>query len=167
MIVVQPGEKVPIDGVIAEGTSSLNTSALTGESLPQRCRSWRRSHQRLHQHDRRAENPDDKGIRRIHGIRRFWILVENSSSKKSRSENFISKFAQILYACGLLRRPGAGDSTAPCAACCFMGLSPEWGDWIYRALTFLVISCPVRAGHQYSSQLLRRNRRRQQGRACW
>lgn len=139
-IVVQSGEKVPIDGVILEGSSTLNTSALTGESLP-----------------REVKAGDEiisgcinmTGVLKICTTKEFGEstvskileLVENSSSRKSRSENFISKFAKyytpaVCYgALALAVLPPLGRMTA-------LGLAPEWGDWIYRALTFLVISCP-------------------------
>ena len=140
IIVVQPGEKIPIDGVVAEGTSSLNTSALTGESLP------------------REAAPGDEvmsgcinrtGILKIRTTKEFGEstvskileLVENSSSRKSRSENFISKFARY-YTPAVCYSALALAILPPLVRFLFMGLSPEWGDWIYRALTFLVISCP-------------------------
>ena len=140
IIVVQPGEKIPIDGVVAEGTSSLNTSALTGESLP-----------------REAEPGDEvmsgcinmTGVLKIRTTKEFGEstvskileLVENSSSRKSRSENFISKFARY-YTPAVCYSALALAILPPLVRFLFMGLSPEWGDWIYRALTFLVISCP-------------------------
>ena len=140
IIVVQPGEKIPIDGVVAEGTSSLNTSALTGESLP-----------------REAEPGDEvmsgcinmTGVLKIRTIKEFGEstvskileLVENSSSRKSRSENFISKFARY-YTPAVCYSALALAILPPLVRFLFMGLSPELGDWIYRALTFLVISCP-------------------------
>ncbi len=140
IIVVQPGEKIPIDGTIEDGNSTLNTSALTGESLP-----------------RDAKVGDEvisgcinmTGVLKIRTTKEFGEstvskildLVENSSSKKSRSENFISKFARyytpaVCYSALVLA------VIPPLCRMLFMGLSPEWGDWIYRALTFLVISCP-------------------------
>ena len=140
IIVVQPGEKIPIDGTIEDGNSTLNTSALTGESLP-----------------RDAKVGDEiisgcinmTGVLKIRTTKEFGEstvskildLVENSSSKKSRSENFISKFARyytpaVCYSALVLA------VVPPLCRMLFMGLSPEWGDWIYRALTFLVISCP-------------------------
>ena len=140
IIVVQPGEKVPIDGVVVEGTASLNTSALTGESLP------------------REVNAGDEiisgcinmsGLLKIRTTKEFGEstvskildLVENSSSKKSRSENFISKFARYYtpaVCCGAV----ALAILPPLIRMLFLNLSPEWSDWILRALTFLVISCP-------------------------
>lgn len=138
-IIVQPGEKIPIDGIILEGSTTLNTSALTGESLP-----------------REALAGDEvisgcinmTGLLKIKTTRVFeestvskiLDLVENSSSKKSRSENFISKFARyytpaVCYSAVVL-------AIIPPVVRILMGISPEWGDWIYRALTFLVISCP-------------------------
>ena len=140
VIVVQPGEKVPIDGVVVEGQSTLNTSALTGESLP------------------REVGCDDEiisgcinlnGVLKIRTTREFGEstvskildLVENSSSKKSRSENFISKFAKY-YTPAVCYSALALVIIPPIVRMVVMGLSPEWGDWIYRALTFLVISCP-------------------------
>ena len=140
VIVVQPGEKVPIDGVVVEGQSTLNTSALTGESLP-----------------REVGCGDEiisgcinlNGVLKIRTTREFGEstvskildLVENSSSKKSRSENFISKFAKY-YTPAVCYSALALVIIPPIVRMAVMGLSPEWGDWIYRALTFLVISCP-------------------------
>lgn len=140
VIVVQPGEKVPIDGVVVEGTSSLNTSALTGESVP------------------REVGVDDEiisgcinmtGLLKIRTTKEFGEstvskileLVENASSRKSRSENFISKFAKI-YTPAVCYGALALAILPPIVRMAFMGLAPEWGDWVYRALTFLVISCP-------------------------
>lgn len=140
VIVVQPGEKVPIDGVIIEGNTTLNTSALTGESLP-----------------REAKAGDEvisgcinmTGVLKITTTKEFGEstvskileLVENSSSRKSRSENFISRFARI-YTPAVCYGAVALAVLPPLVRMLFMGLSPEWGEWIYRALTFLVISCP-------------------------
>ncbi len=140
VIVVQPGEKVPIDGVVVEGTSSLNTSALTGESVP------------------REVGVDDEiisgcinmtGLLKIRTTKEFGEstvskileLVENASSRKSRSENFISKFAKV-YTPAVCYGALALAILPPIVRMVFMGLAPEWGDWVYRALTFLVISCP-------------------------
>ena len=140
VIVVQPGEKVPIDGVVVEGTSSLNTSALTGESVP------------------REVSVDDEiisgcinmtGLLKIRTTKEFGEstvskileLVENASSRKPRSENFISKFAKI-YTPAVCYGALALAILPPIVRMAFMGLAPEWGDWVYRALTFLVISCP-------------------------
>ena len=139
-IVVQPGEKVPIDGIVIEGKSSLNTSALTGESLP-----------------RDVSEGEEiisgcinlTGVLRIRTTKEFGEstvakvleLVENSSSRKSRSENFISKFARV-YTPAVCYGALALAILPPLVRMFFMGLSPEWADWIYRALTFLVISCP-------------------------
>ncbi len=140
VIVVQPGEKVPIDGVIIEGSSTLNTSALTGESLP-----------------REVKAGDEvisgcinmTGLLKIQTTREFGEstvskileLVENSSSRKSRSENFISKFARY-YTPAVCYGALALAILPPIVRILALGLAPEWGDWIYRALTFLVISCP-------------------------
>ena len=140
VIVVQPGEKIPIDGIIEEGTSTLNTSALTGESLPR---------------DAKAGEEVISGCINMTGVLKIRTtkefgestvskildLVENSSSKKSRSENFISKFAKY-YTPAVCYSAFALAVIPPLCRMLFMGLSPEWGDWIYRALTFLVISCP-------------------------
>ena len=139
IIVVQPGEKVPIDGVITEGTSTLNTSALTGESLP-----------------RDAKAGDEvisgcinmTGVLKIRTIREFGEstvskileLVENSSSRKSKSENFISKFAK--YYTPVVCYGALALAFIPPIVLLIMGKPAMWGDWIYRALTFLVISCP-------------------------
>lgn len=140
IIVVQPGEKVPIDGVIVEGNTTLNTSALTGESVP-----------------REAHVGDEvisgcinmSGVLKIKTNKEFGEstvskileLVENASSRKSEPENFISKFARyytpaVCYGAVVLA------VLPPIVRMLFMHLSPEWGDWISRALTFLVISCP-------------------------
>ena len=140
VIVVQPGEKVPIDGMIVEGSSSLNTSALTGESLP-----------------REAKAGDEvisgcismTGVLKIQTTKEFGEstvskildLVENASSRKSKSEDFISKFAKI-YTPAVCYAALALAFLPPVVRMLFMGLSADWGVWIYRALTFLVISCP-------------------------
>ena len=140
VIVVQPGEKVPIDGMIVEGNSSLNTSALTGESLP-----------------REAKVGDEvisgcismTGVLKVQTTREFGEstvskildLVENASSRKSKSEDFISKFAKI-YTPAVCYAALALAFLPPVIRMLFMGLSADWGVWIYRALTFLVISCP-------------------------
>ena len=140
VIVVQPGEKVPIDGIIACGASSLNTSALTGESLP-----------------REAKAGDEvisgcismTGVLKIQTTKEFGEstvskildLVENASSRKSKSEDFISKFAKI-YTPAVCYAALALAFLPPVVRMLFMGLSADWGVWIYRALTFLVISCP-------------------------
>ena len=139
IIVVQPGEKVPIDGVITEGTSTLNTSALTGESLP-----------------RNAKVGDEvisgcinmTGVLKICTTKEFGEstvskileLVENSSSRKSKSENFISKFAK--YYTPAVCYGALALAIIPPIVLLIMGKPAMWGDWIYRALTFLVISCP-------------------------
>ena len=140
IIVVQPGEKVPLDGIVIEGKSSLNTSALTGESLP------------------RDVNQGDEiisgcinmtGVLKIRTTKEFGEstvskileLVENSSSRKSKSENFISKFAKI-YTPAVCYGALALAILPPLVQMLFMGETAQWGVWIYRALTFLVISCP-------------------------
>ncbi len=140
VIVVQPGEKVPIDGVIIEGKSTLNTSALTGESLP-----------------REAEVDDEivsgcinmTGVLRIKTTKEFGEstvskildMVENASSRKSRSENFISKFAHY-YTPIVCYCAAALAVLPPLVSVLFLHIAPDWGEWIFRALTFLVISCP-------------------------
>lgn len=140
VIVVGPGEKVPIDGIVVEGRSSLNTSALTGESLP-----------------REAVEGDEvisgcinmSGVLKIRTTKEFGEstvskildLVENASSKKSRSEQFISRFAKI-YTPAVCYSALALAVLPPLIRMLFLGMTPEWGDWVMRALTFLVISCP-------------------------
>lgn len=140
VIVVQPGEKVPIDGVIVEGVSTLNTSALTGESLP-----------------RDAKAGDEiisgcinmTGVLKIRTTKEFGEstvskildLVENASSRKSKSEDFISKFARV-YTPAVCGSALALAVLPPLVRMFALGLSAGWEDWIYRALTFLVISCP-------------------------
>lgn len=140
VIVVQPGEKVPIDGIILEGNSSLNTSALTGESLP------------------REAKPGEEiisgcvnmtGVLRIRTTKEFGEstvskildLVENASSRKSKSEQFITRFARI-YTPAVVYSAIALAVLPPLVRMFGMGLAADWGNWIYRALTFLVISCP-------------------------
>ncbi len=140
VIVAQPGEKVPIDGVVVEGESSLNTAALTGESLP------------------RDVKPDDEiisgcinmtGVLKIRTTKEFGEstvskildLVENASSKKSKSENFISKFARV-YTPAVCAAALALAFLPPLVSMLALGLDAQWDQWIYRALTFLVISCP-------------------------
>lgn len=139
IIVVQPGEKVPIDGVITEGTSILNTSALTGESLPR---------------DAKAGDEVISGCINMTGllkirttkefgestVSKILELVENSSSRKSKSENFISKFAK--YYTPAVCYGALALAFIPPIVLLIMGKPAMWGDWIYRALTFLVISCP-------------------------
>ena len=138
-IVVQPGEKVPLDGVVLEGTSTLNTAALTGESLP-----------------RDVTGGDEivsgcinmTGVLKIRTTRAFGEstvskileLVENSSSHKSKSENFISKFARVYTpaVCGA----ALALAVLPPVVRLLTGLDGDWGTWLYRALSFLVVSCP-------------------------
>ena len=140
VIVVQPGEKVPIDGIVIEGTSTLNASALTGESLP-----------------RDAQEGDEiisgcinmTGVLKIKTTKEFGEstvskildLVENASSRKSKSEDFITKFARI-YTPAVVYSAIALAILPPLVRMFGMGIPAEWGTWIYRALTFLVISCP-------------------------
>ena len=139
VIVVNPGEKVPIDGIVEEGTSSLNTSALTGESVPR---------------DVKAGDEIVSGCVNLSGVLRIRTtkafgestvskvldLVENASSRKSRSENFISRFARWYTPAVVL---GAlALAVLPPLVSLLAGNDPRWSEWIYRALTFLVISCP-------------------------
>ena len=140
IIIVQPGEKVPIDGVVVEGRSTLNTAALTGESVP-----------------REAEEGGEiisgcinlTGLLKIRTTKEFGEstvskildLVENASSRKSKSEAFISKFAKV-YTPAVCYSAVALALLPPLTRQFLMGLTPDWADWFYRALTFLVISCP-------------------------
>ncbi len=140
IIVVQPGEKVPIDGIIVEGKSSLNTSALTGESLPR---------------DAAAGDEIISGCIKMTGVleikttrefgestvSKILDMVENASSRKSRSENFISKFAHY-YTPIVCYLAAALAILPPLVSILFLSIAPNWGEWIFRALTFLVISCP-------------------------
>lgn len=140
VIVVQPGEKIPLDGIVVEGSSTLNTGALTGESIPREVA---------------VGNEVISGCININGllkiettkefgestVSKILDLVENASSKKSRSENFISKFARI-YTPAVCYGALALAVLPPLLRMTLMGLNPEWGEWVYRALTFLVISCP-------------------------
>ena len=140
IVVVQPGEKVPIDGLVVEGSSSLNTSALTGESIP------------------RDVKPGEEiisgcinlsGVLKVQTTKEFGEstvskileLVENSSSRKSKSENFISKFARV-YTPAVCYSALALALIPPLVSMLLLGQPAMWGTWIYRALTFLVISCP-------------------------
>ena len=140
VIVVQPGEKVPIDGVVLEGTSSLDTSALTGESVPR---------------DIVAGEAVISGCINMTGVLKIRTtkefgestvskileLVENASSRKSRSENFISRFARV-YTPAVCYAALALAFLPPLVRLLALGMDADWGTWIYRALTFLVISCP-------------------------
>ena len=140
VIVINPGEKIPLDGMVESGESALNTSALTGESMP------------------RSVVPGDEvisgcvnmsGVLRVRTtkaygestVARILDLVENASSRKSRSELFISRFARV-YTPAVVLCAVALAVLPPAVRSLFLGLAPEWGEWVYRALTFLVISCP-------------------------
>lgn len=139
VIVVQPGEKVPLDGIVLDGNSSLNTSALTGESLPR---------------DVRVNDEIISGCINLTGVLKIRTtkefgestvskildLVENASSRKSRSEDFISRFAKIYTPAVCIS--ALGLAVLPPIACLLLGQDAGWGTWIYRALTFLVVSCP-------------------------
>ena len=139
VIVCRPGEKVPIDGVIVEGSTTLNTSALTGESIPR---------------DVSAGDEITSGCVNMTGVIKVRTtkefgestvstileLVENASSRKSRSEDFITRFARIYTPAVVIA--ALVLAVIPPAALLIMGRDPMWGDWLYRALTFLVISCP-------------------------
>ena len=141
IIVVQPGEKIPIDGVIEEGNTTLNTSALTGESVPR---------------DAREGDEVISGCINMSGlikvkttkefgestVSKILDLVENSSSKKSRSENFISKFAKY-YTPAVCYGALALAILPPLVRMLFLSAAPEWNVWIYRALTVLVVCCPT------------------------
>lgn len=140
VIIVKPGEKVPIDGVVIEGTSSLNTSALTGESVPRDITAG---------HEVISGCINLTGVLKIRTTKEFGEstvsqildLVENASSRKSKSEDFISKFARV-YTPAVCYAALALAILPPLVRIFSMGLAPEWDVWIYRALTFLVISCP-------------------------
>ena len=139
VIIVQPGEKVPIDGVIVEGTSSLNTSALTGESVPRTAREGDEVISGCINMTGVIKVRTDKAFGES-TVSKVLELVENSASRKSKSEDFISKFAKyytpaVVIGAVLL-------AICPPVVRLIMGLSGAWEDWIYRALTFLVISCP-------------------------
>lgn len=139
VIVVQPGEKVPIDGIVIEGNSTLNTSALTGESIPREVGTGT---------EVISGSINMSGVLKIRTTKNFGEstvskileLVENASSRKSKSEEFISKFARVYtpaVCCSALAL-----AVLPPLVCIIAKSSPNWSDWIYRALTFLVISCP-------------------------
>ena len=139
IIVVQPGEKVPIDGIVVEGTSSLNTSALTGESLPRDIKTGE---------EIISGCINMTGVLKIRTTKEFGEstvskildLVENASSRKSRSEDFISKFARVYTPA--VCYSALALAVLPPLVRIVMDVPPQWGDWVYRALTFLVISCP-------------------------
>lgn len=140
IIIVQPGEKVPIDGVVLEGTSSLDTSALTGESVP---RDIAQGEEVI------SGCINMTGVLKIRTTKEFGEstvskileLVENASSRKSKSENFISKFARV-YTPAVCYAALALAFLPPFVRMLALGVDADWGTWIYRALTFLVISCP-------------------------
>lgn len=139
VILVQPGEKVPIDGVIVEGNSTLNTSALTGESVPRDVAVGEEVF---------SGCINMTGVLRIQTTKEFGEstvskildLVENASSRKSKSENFISKFAK--YYTPIVCYSALALAVLPPVASLFLQMEPNWGDWLYRALSFLVTSCP-------------------------
>ena len=140
IIVVQPGEKVPLDGIVVEGSSRLNTSALTGESLP---RDVRQGEEVI------SGCINMTGVLKVRTTKQFeestvskiLQLVENSGSRKSKSEHFISKFAKV-YTPAVCYGALALALLPPVIEMVFLGQAAQWGVWIYRALTFLVISCP-------------------------
>lgn len=139
IILVQPGEKVPIDGVIVEGSSTLNTSALTGESVPRDVAAGEEVF---------SGCINMTGVLRIRTTKEFGEstvskildLVENASSRKAKSENFISKFAK--YYTPIVCYSALALAVIPPVVSLFLQMSPNWGDWLYRALSFLVTSCP-------------------------
>lgn len=139
IIVVQPGEKVPIDGIVREGKTTLNTAALTGESIPQDV---------VEGDEVISGCINMSGVIRVETTREFdestaskiLDLVENASSRKSRSEQFITKFARIYTPA--VCYSALALALLPPVIRLIMGMSPMWGNWVYRALTFLVISCP-------------------------
>ena len=140
IIVVQPGEKVPLDGIVVEGSSSLNTSALTGESLPRDVRQGEEVisgciHMTGVLKVRTTKQFEESTVSKI------LELVENSGSRKSKSEHFISKFAKV-YTPAVCYGALALALLPPVIEMVFLGQAAQWGVWIYRALTFLVISCP-------------------------
>ena len=140
VILVQPGEKVPLDGVVVEGSSTLNTSALTGESLPREIQAGE---------EIISGCVNLTGLLKVRTTKEFGEstvsqildLVENASSRKSRSEDFIARFARV-YTPAVCYSALALAILPPLVRMLALGLAPAWGDWIYRALTFLVISCP-------------------------
>ena len=139
-IVVQPGEKVPIDGIVMEGSSSLNTSALTGESLPREVSVGDEIISGCINMTGRIKIQTTKEFGES-TVSRILDLVENASSRKSKSEDFISKFARV-YTPLVCYSALALAVLPPLFRVFFMGLPADWGEWVYRALTFLVISCP-------------------------
>ena len=139
VIVVQPGERIPIDGVVTEGESAVNTSALTGESLPRQVKVGDEVLSGCVNlsgllHIRTTKEFGDSTVAKI------LDLVENSSMKKAKAENFITKFARVYTpaVCGA----ALALAVLPPLVRLVMGSAPMWGDWVNRALTFLVISCP-------------------------
>lgn len=140
IIVVQPGEKVPLDGIVIEGSASLNTSALTGESVPREVTVGE---------EIISGCINMTGVLKIETTKEFeestvskiLDLVENASSRKSKSENFIARFARV-YTPAVVYCAVALAVLPPLVRMVALGMTPQWGDWIYRALTFLVISCP-------------------------
>ena len=139
IITVKPGEKIPIDGIVAEGVSSLNTSALTGESLP---RDVKEGDTVI------SGSVNNNGLLKIRTTKEFGEstvskvleLIEDASSRKSKSENFITKFARVYTP--IVVFAAIALALIPPVVLLLLGRPPLWGDWIYRALTFLIISCP-------------------------
>ena len=157
VIVVQPGERVPIDGIIVEGTSALNTAALTGESLPRDVRSG---------DEVISGCVNMTGLLKVRTTKEFGEstvskildLVENSSMKKARTENFITRFARVYTPA--VCYGALALAFVPPHRSAVMGQPARFGDWVYRALTFLVHQLPLRSGHLHPAELLRRYRRR-------
>ena len=161
VIVVRPGEKIPIDGVVVEGISTLNTSALTGESVPQDVEPGQ---------DVISGCINMTALLKIRTTREFGEstvskildLVENASSKKSKSENFIAKFARIYTP--VVCFSALALAVLPPLVRMLMGMNGEWGDWGVPRIDLPGHQLSLCAGHQYPAQLLCRNRRRKQGR---
>lgn len=140
MIIVQPGEKVPIDGIVIEGASSLNTSALTGESLPREVKEGDEIISGSINMTRVLKVRTTKEFGES-TVSKILDLVENASSRKSRSEDFISKFARV-YTPAVCIGALALAILPPLVNTIFLSSPAQWHTWVYRALTFLVISCP-------------------------
>lgn len=140
IIIVQPGEKVPIDGIVIEGNSSLNTSALTGESMPREVSAGEEIISGCINMTGRIKIQTTKEFGES-TVSKILDLVENASSRKSKSEDFISKFARV-YTPLVCYSALALAILPPLVRIIILGIPAEWGEWIYRALTFLVISCP-------------------------